>query len=350
MNARYHHREQGERNALLSLIQLFCAVSIWRTGMIRILPLCGTSAWWVTLICLLPGMGVALLFRLLMRITKTATMQEALRACLGKTGMLLTMLVLSVLLLWDGVSSMTAMVTLFTEGIGTRGTQLTLAILTGVALLCSLHRQGLPRAVCLIGWGMTAAAVIVAVLLLQHARLDSLFPLQGNGEAAVFAAIRAGLYAGWPIVLLLTVEAPLAVRARRGVTSAFSAVAALLLLSLTIPHEVLIRREGLAGHLLLTTAYIPNALRVLTMCLVLLSFFFSIAAAVQQSSLLLCSASKKAPAWVSYAVLIGVCLTQAAEIPTLWYWLGRTAVWLPALLTGCAAAGLIAAFGRRLRT
>ena len=53
MNQEMLSRLDGERRAQQSLLHLLCAVSIWRTAMTRILPLCGAAAWWVTLICLL---------------------------------------------------------------------------------------------------------------------------------------------------------------------------------------------------------------------------------------------------------------------------------------------------------
>ena len=54
MNQETLSRLDGERRAQQSLLHLLCAVSIWRTAMTRILPLCGAAAWWVTLLCLLP--------------------------------------------------------------------------------------------------------------------------------------------------------------------------------------------------------------------------------------------------------------------------------------------------------
>ena len=62
--SRLASRMAGENRARVMLLRILCAVSVWRTAMTRVLPLCGGSAWWVTLICLLPGLGVTLLLRL----------------------------------------------------------------------------------------------------------------------------------------------------------------------------------------------------------------------------------------------------------------------------------------------
>lgn len=154
-------RIAGENCARLTMLRLVCAVSIWRTAMTQVLPLCGAAAWWVTLLCLLPGFAVAVLLRLAMHLTCASTLTEAVRACLGKRGAWAVSLVLAALLLVEGLSGLTALITLFTEGVGTRGTAFTLALLTGGALLLALHRDGLPRAAHFLRWPMAAVAVIV---------------------------------------------------------------------------------------------------------------------------------------------------------------------------------------------
>ena len=63
MNRQTASRRDGERRAQVTLIRILCAVSIWRTAMTRLLPLCGGAAWWVTLVCLMPGFLVAALLR-----------------------------------------------------------------------------------------------------------------------------------------------------------------------------------------------------------------------------------------------------------------------------------------------
>lgn len=348
MKRQIRARVDGELRARTALVRLLCAVSVWRCSMTRVLPLCGASAWWLALLSLLPGAVIALLLRAVMALTRTATLTEAVRACLGKGGAILISFLLTALLLTDGVLSITSLITLFTEGLGTRGTQLTLAILTGVMLLFSLHREGLARAVCFLRWGMIAAAVLVAALLLPDARLDSLFPLHGEGSAATLAALKAGLSMGWPLALMLTVPPHTGRgRLRGGVGPVFAAVAAVLLVNLLVPHERLIQESGLASLLLLPTRYAPNALRLLAMCLLMLAFFLAIGASARLATENLCMPWRALPGWVPYALLTGMFITQAADVTRLWRGLGAVEPWLLAPLALLTVICLPAALLRR---
>lgn len=329
MNRQIQARQAGERSARLELLRLLCAVSVWRTAMTRLLPLGGVSTWWVMLLCLLPGLSVAGMLRLIMACTRSSTLTEAIRACLGQGGAILLSVALSLPLLLDGLTSITALITLFTEGVGTRGTQLTLAALTGAALLLSLHREGLARAAWFLRWGMATAALILAALLLTDAHTDHLFPLRGEGNASVFAAIRAGFSLAWPVALLLTVE-PIAGKGRLygACTPLFSSTAAVLVTTLVIPHELLTRLTGLAGALLLPIQYASNAMRVLTLSLLMLTFFLAIGASAQAGASTLMSCAKEAPGWLPGALVAGMFLTQAADASVLWSLLGIVEPWL----------------------
>lgn len=348
MNRQALSRLDGERRARLTLLRLLCAVSVWRTVMTRILPLCGASAWWTALLCLLPGFAVAALFRLVMTVTHSATLTEALRACLGQAGAMLLSITLTALLLVEGVSSITVLITLFTEGLGTRGTQLTLAILTGVVLLFSLHREGLSRAAHFLRWVMAAAAALAAGFLIADSRLDCLFPIRGDGDASVLAAIKAGCSLAWPVTLLLTTEPAAGQgRLRSGVLPVFGAVAAVFLLTLTIPHELLVRQNGVADMLLLPTRYVPNALRLIALCLLMLAFFLVIGGCAQLATVHLCMPLKNAPAWLPYVLLAAMFLTQAADVSRLWAVLGNIEPWLIAPLAAMAVVSLVIALIRR---
>ena len=351
MNQQVCARLEGERRAKLTLIRLLCAVSIWRTAMTRVLPLGGAAAWWVTLACLLPGFLTAALMKGIMLLTRTETLPEAVRACLGKAGAGVLSLMLTVMLTAEGVSSITALITLFTEGIGTRGTQLTLAVLTGGVLLFSLHREGLSRAAHFLRWGICAAVVLMAAILLTDAKPDNLFPFYGDGRTSAISALRAGVSLAWPVVLLLTVEASSAGRGRlhSGILPAFAAVGALLLLTLLIPHELLVRQTGLAELLLLPTRYAPNALQIVALCLLLLTFFLAIGACAQLATQQLSVTWKTSPVWLPYVVLAVMLVTQVADIPTLWALLGHLEPWLLVPLAAVALCCLPIALIRRKR-
>ena len=341
-------REMGERRAALSMGRLLCCVLVWRTVMTRILPLCGSSAWWVALGCLLPGAAVTGLFRLAMCLTGASTVTEALRHCLGKAVAAVFSDVLTALLLVEATSMLTALLTVFTQGVGTRGTQFTLALLTGGVLLCCLHREGLPRAVYLLRWGMLALAMLWAAFALGDVRVDHLFPLHGAGDASLPSALLTGISLGWPLTLLLTFP-PCGKqgRLRSGVLSLALAIGLVLLMSLTIPQEVLVRREGLAQWLLLPVQYMPNALRVAGLCLLMVSFFLAVGVAVQLATIHLLAPIRRVPGWLPHGVLVALVLTQAAEIPGLWGLLRRVEPWLLLPLAGLAVLALPMAFIRR---
>lgn len=341
-------RTDGERRARGALLRLLCAVSVWRTVMTRVLPIAGAAAWWTALLCLLPGFLAAALLRFIMFLTETDTLAEAMRACLGRAGAVLLSAVMTALLLVEGVSSVTALITLFTQGVGTRGTQLTLALLTGVVLLFSLHREGLARGAYFLRWGMAAAAIVPAVFLLSDARVDHLFPLYGDGVPSVLEALRAGGSLAWPVALLLTAEpASGQGRLRSAILPVFSAVGAVLLLTLAVPHELLIRQDGLAALLLLPIRYVPNAVRVLGLSVMLLVFFLGIGASVQLASLHLSMPMKRNQAWLPYGVLAAMFLTQAADPALLWAALGCIEPWLLAPLAALVLLGVPIAIIRR---
>ena len=342
-------RMAGENCVRLTMLRLVCAVSIWRTAMTMVLPLCGAAAWWVTLICLLPGFALAALLRLAMHMTRKSTLTEGIRACLGTVGGWTVSLVLAVLLLVEGVSELTALITLFTEGVGTRGTAFTLALLTGGALLFAMHRDGLPRGVHFLRWPMTAAAVLLAACLLSKARIDHLFPLYGDGNASVLSAMKTGAGLAWPVTLLLTVPPAKQGRLRSAVLPAFSAVAALLVLSLPLPQELLAGTKGLAQPLLLPTKYATNAQRVLYLCLLMEGIFLSIGASVQLATEHLCAPLKKRSKWLPYVLLTGLILTQAWDMTLLWSLLEPLQHWLPLPLAILSVISLPMAFVRRKR-
>ncbi len=340
-------RLAGEARAQGTFLRLLCAVSIWRTMMTRVLPLCGASAWWAGMICLLPGFAAAGLLRWIMHLTQAPTLTEAVRACLGKAGAIAASLTLTALLLAEGAASITALITLFTQGLGTRGTQFTLAILTGAALLFCLHREGLPRAVHFLRWPMIIAAAAVSAFLLMDAKPDHIFPLWGDGEVSVWTAIRAGISLAWPVVLLLTQEPIRPGRLRSGILPVFLALAAVLLAALAIPQELLTRQEGLAALLLLPSRYLPNALRVAAMSLIMLAFFLAIGASAQLATTHLCAPWTSVPAWLPHALLAAMFLTQAGNPAQLWEILGEISPWLIAPLGLLALISLPFALLRR---
>lgn len=342
-------RTAGERRVESTMLGLLCGVSIGRGALTGIVPGCGASAWWVTALCLLPGFLVTGLLAGMMRLTHSPTLAEAFRRAWGMPGAWLAAGLLAALLLVDGVSSITVLTTLFTQGIGTRGTQLTLAILTGVLLLCSLHREGLARGIFLLRWGMAAAVCIVAACLLPQARLDRLFPLGGEGRSTLCAAMKGSISLGWPTVLFLCPQG----KTRRGSLckawfAAMAAVAVLLLLNLTVPHEVILADTRLSAMLLLPLRFAPNALRVVGVSLMMLALFLSMGASVQLAARSLCMPIGRELKGLPH-VLVGVLVaSQGMDAARLWRWLGQVSPWMLLALLACAVL-LLPGLNRRKR-
>ncbi len=345
---RLRARKIGATRARMAFVALLCGVSILRTALTRIVPLAGCSAWWVTALCCLPSLATYGLLRLAMALTRTATAADCLRVCLGPLGGWLLSFAFGILLLLDGASSMTALITLFTEGIGTRGTQITLALLTTAVLLVCLHREGLPRAVYLLRHVMLGALVVMAAFSISTIRLDSLYPLQGDGPAAIRIALQAGMSLAWPVTLLLTIPSGQGSR-RTGPLLSMTAipVAILAFVALATPHELLLRHKDLAGSLLQAVMYTPPALRTLGHCLLMLALFLAVAGAAQLATDHLCAPMGQPPRWLPYGVLLLLTATQALDIRTLWRTLAILEPWLLAPLAALALCCIPIALIRR---
>ncbi len=338
---RIQARQLGERQARLSLVQVLCAISILRTALTRIVPAAGGAAWWTALVALLPGLAVFLLAVLAMRLTHTATLMELVRRCLGRTGVWLLSGTLAAALLLDGASTLTALLTLFTQGLGTRGTQTTLALLTGGALSLCLSREGLARGVVLLRWALLAGAAVVAGAMLPALRADHFFPMQGGGMATVGEALRAGASLSWPLLLLLTLPPGKAPRLASACPVVLGVLTALLLICLSLPGSLLGGAATLAESLMLPAKYSPPALRLLTYCLLMLGFFLAVAADVQLGSEMLRAPLGHAPRWLPWAGLTLLVAAQTVEVQSLWDVLTALSPWmllpLAALVSVCLA-------------
>lgn len=346
--ARRRARLLAESMAAESLVRLLCIVSVLRTALTRILPLAGSASWWVTLLCLLPGVLVYFLLAGAMSLTGAPTLTEMLRRCLGAGGCWLGAILLPLLLLADGAASFTALITLFTEGIGTRGTQLTLAVLTGGVLCFCLNREGLPRAVHLLRWLLLAAALMWGASCLGAIRMDGLHPVLGGGQEEIIDAVRAGWSLGWPLALLLTSEKPEGCRPVQSLAAIAGAVLiVLLLVSLTNPHELLTGVHGLPDGLMLPVQYSGNGIRMLGYCLLMLTFFLAIGASAQLAGDFACRG--RAVRWPAFGALLLLTASQALHPHRLWALLGQMERWLLLPLVVVALACLLIALGRRMR-
>lgn len=338
-------RQRSERAVRTAQAELLCSVSILRSGLTLLTPLCGGAAWWVTLLSLLPGVAVFLLAALALRLSGTATLTELARRLLGRTGVWLLSGLLAALLLMDAAASLTALITLFTQGIGTRGTQLTLTLLTVGALALGLHREGLPRGICLLRWPLLAGAVLVVLAQLKGLRADHLFPLTGEGLSTAALAMRGGVGIAWPLLMLLTIP-PVRERPRPVslAVATLGAVVPLLLISLGMPPEAFPPGLSLAGSLLLPARLAPTAVQTLTYCLEMVGLFLAVGSAA-----LLATVQLEIPLGRRYGALPWLALgllaaTQAADVSALWRMLTALSPWLllplAAMIIPCAGLAL----------
>ena len=184
---RIAQRENARRLTLQSQWRLILCVSILRTAVTQVLPLCGAAGWWVTLICLAPALLLYALGRLALRKAGASTLTECVRRLPGGCVLLHGMIVLALLV--EGGANMTALITLFTHGIGARGTQTTLAaVALGMLILC-LKGEGVQRGIYLIRWPTLALLLLSCAGLLDLAETDHVWPVLGGGWADVQAAL-----------------------------------------------------------------------------------------------------------------------------------------------------------------
>ena len=231
-------------------------------------------------------------------------------------------------LLLEAAASLTALVTLFTEGVGSRGTQLTMALLTSGVLLCCLHREGLPRGVYLLRWMMLAAAVVVAAAVFRQFRLDHLAPMLGAGRGPVQETLLSGGSLGWTLVLPAFLDRT---RGKGGpaLLPIFLWVGAVMLfMTMTIPHEVLAGYSGLAEGLMMPVRFATNAAGILALCLMMLALFLAIGCAVRMATDHLCAPLGRTPQWAPVVILALLTAMQAADIRWLWRVISAALTWL----------------------
>ena len=322
---RIQKRRAGQRQTQNALIGLLSAVSMTRIGLTQLLPLCGSAAWWLSAACMLPGLCVYGALRLLLRRTHTRTLTDCARKLLGNFGGILTMLALILPLLLDGIASL---ITFFTEGIGARGSQFTLTLLTASVMLIALNRDGLPRGVYLLRHVLLVAAAIIAINALLDAHPDGIVPLLGEGVPSLLSGIRSAWGMSW--VLLLLLEFPAEEGARR-TPAMFVALlpcpVILLLLSLAIPPELTVPGRSLASRLALPTLFLQPAVRTLAQCLLMMTLFLSIAGSAQLAARFLTSSCQKPKKWVPYVLIGLLTLTQLLDISSLWRILTALTAW-----------------------
>ncbi len=350
---RVAQRTLSERRATLSALRLFCCVSMLRTAFTQILPLSGSAGWWVA------GAGVAaalLLYALAclaLKLTRTQTLPECARRVFGPVGAWCVCLIAAAAALIDGASSMTALMTLFTEGVGTAGTQWSLALLTTAALLPCLREDGLTRGVFMLRYLLLLSLAGCCAALLFRARGDHLFPLGGEGPSSLLASARLGGMLGWSLLLLLMQPAcaPRLGRVRAALPPVALTLAVLLIVSLALPCEVMLPRVTLSDSLLTPALFLPQALRLVCLCLWMLALFLQIGLSAKLSAQWSLAPSGRELYWLPWLAAGLLAATQLFDIRRVWLALQSVSQWLLAPWAAVAAALVVGAAvnGRRHR-
>lgn len=323
----------GERKALRSQWRLLACASILRIAVTRVLPLAGSAAWWSVLAGLLPGYGLYALACWGLKRSGRKSLSASPVVCL----------LAAAALLGDAVSSMTALITLFTEGVGTPGTQLTLAAVAAGMLLFSLKREGLARGIYFLRWALLALVALVAAGYLFKAKTDHLFPVLGDGATSLWTAFRAGLGAGWVFLLPLMEEPAGRRRLVEPLPPVLLCIGVLLCLNLCIPHELLVIHQSLGDCMTLTVAHLGSMLRLVCICLWMGGLFLALGSACSLSASYALAPAGRTLVWLPGALAVLLAATQFLPVCSLWQGMGRVEPWLLAAL----GAGAILSFRRQ---
>lgn len=348
---RLRMREEGERRARLSALRLFAVSSMTRTLVTRILPLSGSSGWWVTAACLLPAVAVYLLGWLCLRLTRTGTLREAIRACLGPAAAGALSILTALTLLADGASGFTALICLFTEGVGSRASVMTLAVVTVAALLACLKEDGLDRGIRLMRTPLLLLCLVLLADLAGMARTDGLFPVLGPGKSAVWQAISAGWSLGWPLLLVLDIPpvTPPARRVRDMLPPLAFVLVCALAVCLALPCELVTTGRELAAALLLPPAFLRPLNRTVALCLWMLSLFLSVAVAAKRAAENLLAPWGRELFFLPGMLAAAMVGTLLAGPDRVWQASGAVSPWLLAPFALAVAIALPAAVIKRLR-
>lgn len=293
-------RRRGEERCCRSQWRLIFCVNTLRTAVTRVIPLCGAAGWWVVLLCLLPSLGLYALGRWGLKRRGSTCLHGKAAVC----GVAFACLAV------DGVSSMTTLGALFTEGAGTPGTQFTLALVAAGMMLFALDREGLARGIYMVRRLMLGALALVLVSYGTRARVDHLFPVLGGGWADVRSGLMAGAGMGWPLLLAL-MEPPVSRRGAGDVLPpALVCVVAALCLCLCIPHEVLVTRQSLGDTLVQTVAHLSPFVRLVAICLWMSGLFLSMTSVCSLGGELLLAPWGLRLPWIAGAVALLLAGTQ----------------------------------------
>lgn len=323
-------RLMADRSCHRCLLRFLCVVSVLRSALTLVVPVAGSASWWLAPALLLPGTVCFLVASGCMRATKTTTLGECVRKMLGNGGSAVAGWMAALLLLVDGITTMTTLVCFFVEGIHTVGTQVVMTLLTCAVLVWCLDQAGLPRGIWLLKWVMLVVAVIVAANLVGMAKIDHLYPWLGNGRQSVLEAVKAGAGLSWPLLLLLT-QPPVGEgtsHMRELPLPLLSMLAGTALLLAAFSNETLTSMDTLAQALTLPVMYLHPAVKMLMQCLLMLALFLLLSAQAHTAFAQVKHALPRQWAFFPHAMVAVIGLTQLLPTKRLWSALRLVQPWM----------------------
>ena len=330
--ARKAYREAAEQRAHLTALRLIAAASLLRAGAGYLLPRNGAAGWWTLIVCLAPAWAVYLPAWLAMGRCGASTLRQAAERLVGRGFARLLGWVEAACLAAEGAACLTTLVTLLDEGVGVAVSPAALAAITASAVALCLPGKGMARSVQLLRWPMLLLAALAAIDLLGGARIDHLAPMLGDGAAQSVRHALPCAGAGWPLILLVEVPPPDTGRRTRGWCAPLLVPAALLLVTLAIPHEILTLHTGLAESLLLPGMFVSPVNRTILLCLWILLTALSAAICVKGAAVAALCRPALWPAWI---LLAGSAAFQLAGADAVMPLLRQAQAWLAAGLGAC---------------
>ncbi len=320
-------REMRLRGGLLacrSQWRLVAGAVILRTTITRVLPLAGAAGWWMAPVCLVPGLALYALGCFVLRKRAVCAWVRPLVA-LG--------------LMVEAAATMTALITLFTEGVGTRGNQWTLALSAAVLMFPALNREGLARGVYFLRLPLAALLAVALGSLAGMGRVDHLFPLLGDGSTGLLAALKAGVGMGWVFVLPLLEESTAKRHLAEPLPVVLVCTLAALCLNLALPHEVITRQLSLGDSLVMTVGHLAAFPRLITICLWLAALFLALGSMASLAAAHALAPWGRQLVWLPGALIALVAATQLADIRPLWDDLCMAQPWLLAVEAAAVCCG-----------
>lgn len=259
-------RCRAEMSLRMMLYRWFALASLLRSTVVIVSGEGGAAGWWLTALCLLPGLAACGLLHTALRFSGCATVPALAQQLAGRGGRIAVQWLAALLMTVEGLNAMQALTTLFADGVGTTIGPAAFAILAAAVLCLCTGRSGLVYGVGLLRWPVGVFAALIVLDAAQQAKWNHLFPLGGDGMQAWLDTLRINGSMGWPLALLYYEEADVSVRRRVWYAPA-AAVLCALLLCLAIPHGTLTIPRTIAEQLLLPGMTLQAGNRVLLMCL-----------------------------------------------------------------------------------